>query len=132
MRAGAGEVQVAIPRVTVVRAKIRQLSQVVTQPVRGALQQVVALAPGERIVGDLELDMPLQVTYTQQPQPAKDLAAGLVAERLPILITVAAFRCPTGTMAISVSSPAGAIEGSSLPRRMDVQTGIPRAARGHG
>ena len=43
--AGAREVQVAIMRVLEVGAKISQLHQVVAQPMRGTLHQVVAFAP---------------------------------------------------------------------------------------
>ena len=45
-RAGAHKVQVVNVPVTVIGTEIPQLSQVMTQPMRGTFHQVVALTPG--------------------------------------------------------------------------------------
>ena len=45
MRARAGEVQIAIARMLVLRAEVSQLAQIVTQSVRGAFHQIVAFLP---------------------------------------------------------------------------------------
>ena len=57
--ARADEVQVVIVRMAVVRAQIAQLRQGMRQPVRCTLHQVVTLAPRQRRVVDLELQMAL-------------------------------------------------------------------------
>ena len=57
-----------------------------SQPVRRTFHQVIALAPGGRGAGLLELDVRFEVGDTQGAQPAENVLAGLVAELSPILI----------------------------------------------
>ncbi len=55
--AGTGKVQIFDAAMTVGRAKIGQLHQVVAEAMRGAFDQIVAFLPGERGKAGLEFDV---------------------------------------------------------------------------
>src|SRR5512141_629835 len=90
MRAGADEVEIAIARVPVRWAEAGHLGELMREAVRGALEQVIALAPGKRRKGLFELDVRRQVGDAERPQAAEYVLAGGIADEVPILFAAIA------------------------------------------
>src|SRR5512139_2352433 len=86
MSGSAGEIQVLVLLVTVLRAEIANLHEVVTEPERGSLFEIEAFFPRFGLVHDLELDVFLQIGRAHLfGETVEDSFASAVNQRVPIL-----------------------------------------------
>ena len=121
--AGAGEVQVVVLGMPVVRAEVAQLAQVMAQPMGGAFDQIITLAPGERREVHFEFDVLLEIVNAQGPQAAKDVLPCPVTDRAPILLAVGR-HMPDGDDGSQGVLSAGCHCWVEPRRGMDIKTGI--------
>src|SRR5215510_12750283 len=88
MRTRAGEIQILITGMLIMRAEISQLGQVMAKSVCRAFHQVITLVPGEWCEIHLELNMGFKVGDAKTRQTVEDMLTRIVSNLDPILLAV--------------------------------------------